>query len=380
MSYSSSDVSPAAVGVGAIVVILVLVAGLFMPWSCTTVQERQVAVPTWNGKISGEVKTADLHWYNPIFGDLVVYDTAFKTFQNNYSAKSLNKQALDPVPITVTHRLNGQYAGVILAVSGSDYESTVVNKHLEGIVTNIAVRYNIDELHGNKEAIQAIMQQELQDMVNRDLPNNALDPKNKALNTVKTAVLVWEEVPREVPDGVDENGNPQTKVYRELVTQWEERDNVPDPVIKIEKLVIQDWGFSKVIRDRIESKQEAIQRAEQRRNEVAETQAEADKKIAAARGTAEERKALADAAAYAVEAAAKAEAESIRMRAEAEAKALGLLGETLRKYPEALRARWIERWDGRTPQVLSGSEGSGLIFQLPGNGRSEHADDNETGK
>lgn len=79
----------------------------------------------------------------------------------------------------------------------------------------------------------------------------------------------------------------------------------------------------------INLKLEANQKAQQRRNEVAEAAAAADKKIEEARGV----------------------AESIQLVAIAEANAINLKGEALRKNPEILRLQAIETWNGVLPKV-----------------------------
>lgn len=79
----------------------------------------------------------------------------------------------------------------------------------------------------------------------------------------------------------------------------------------------------------INLKLEANQKAQMRRNEVAEAAAAADKKIQEARG----------------------KSESILLVATAEATAINLKGEALRKNPEILRLKAIETWNGTLPRV-----------------------------
>lgn len=86
----------------------------------------------------------------------------------------------------------------------------------------------------------------------------------------------------------------------------------------------------------INAKLEATQKAQQRQNEVAQSKAEADKKIEEARG----------------------EAESLLKVAEAQAKANKLLSESL--TPPLVQWEQVKKWNGIMPKV-SGS-GSGLII------------------
>ncbi len=87
----------------------------------------------------------------------------------------------------------------------------------------------------------------------------------------------------------------------------------------------------------IEEKIKATQRAIQRENELREAEAEAKKKVAQAEGD--------------------AQAQVARARAEAEANALRQKSYT----EEVLRAMWIERWDGKLPQTVTGDELSILM-------------------
>jgi regulator of protease activity HflC (stomatin/prohibitin superfamily) len=82
----------------------------------------------------------------------------------------------------------------------------------------------------------------------------------------------------------------------------------------------------------INAKIEATQRAQQRENELRETQAEAAKRIASATG----------------------DAESARIRGEGEARAIRELQEAL--TPQYLKYAAIERWDGRLPNYVGTGE------------------------
>lgn len=84
------------------------------------------------------------------------------------------------------------------------------------------------------------------------------------------------------------------------------------------------------IREGINKKFEANQRAEQRENEIREATAAANKKIEDARG----------------------DAESTRLRAEAEAKNLEVVGAALKRNPEIIRLREIDKWNGALPTTM----------------------------
>ena len=120
-------------------------------------------------------------------------------------------------------------------------------------------------------------------------------------------------------------------------------------------VVIQQFGFigaprvPEVIATAITSKAQAIQNAEQARNELAGTQAQAAKRIAEADG----------------------EAKSAVTRAQGEAEANRIRQSSI--TPQLLELRRLEnqrqlidRWNGQLPQVESGGQGSGgILLQLP---------------
>jgi regulator of protease activity HflC (stomatin/prohibitin superfamily) len=116
---------------------------------------------------------------------------------------------------------------------------------------------------------------------------------------------------------------------------------------------VQQFGFigaprvPTVIATAITAKAQAIQKAEQARNELATTQAEAAKKIAEAEG----------------------DAKSLVTRAQGEADANRIRQNSL--TPQLLELRRIEnnralidKWNGQLPTVEAG-QGSGMILQLP---------------
>lgn len=93
----------------------------------------------------------------------------------------------------------------------------------------------------------------------------------------------------------------------------------------------------------IAKKIEATQKAQQRRNEVAEAEAAADKQIAEAKGKAESRKLAADANAYEIE-----------RNAEAKAKAIKLVNKQLEKSPLYIEFIKAQNWDGKLPTYMMG--------------------------
>lgn len=105
-------------------------------------------------------------------------------------------------------------------------------------------------------------------------------------------------------------------------------EQVKDIGIIVEKVYwIGGLRLPKSVNDALNAKMDAIQKTQQRENEVAQTKAEADK-------AREEAKGLAD---------------SVLIKARAEAKAISLRGQALRNNPDLIKLNAIEKWDGVLP-------------------------------
>lgn len=110
-------------------------------------------------------------------------------------------------------------------------------------------------------------------------------------------------------------------------------NQVKDLGIIIEKVYwVGELRLPPVVAESINAKIKATQMAEQRRNEVEQSKAEADKTIEAARGQAESNLTI-----------ARAEAESIRLK-----------GQALRENPDILQMTAIEKWNGILPRFNGG--------------------------
>lgn len=103
-----------------------------------------------------------------------------------------------------------------------------------------------------------------------------------------------------------------------------------------------DIEYPPQVRESINAKIEATQRAMLRENEVAQSKAEAEKARVAAQGEADAQLTK-----------AKAEAESIAIRAKA-----------LRDNPQVLMLEAISRWDGKLPTYLGGDTLPAPLMQL----------------
>jgi regulator of protease activity HflC (stomatin/prohibitin superfamily) len=100
----------------------------------------------------------------------------------------------------------------------------------------------------------------------------------------------------------------------------------------------------------INTKIEATQRAQQRENELRETQAEAAKRVAAAKGEADAARLRAEADAAISRVRAEADAANSRARAEAEAHNIRQREQAL--SPRVLKYEAIQRWNGQLPRIV----------------------------
>ena len=103
--------------------------------------------------------------------------------------------------------------------------------------------------------------------------------------------------------------------------------------------------YPKSVRDSINAKIDATQRALRIENEIASAKNEASKKIETAKGEAES-----------IRLKAEAEAQAIAIRAAAEANAIKARGEAIRNNPEVVNLEAIKQWNGKLPQIILGEK------------------------
>ena len=127
--------------------------------------------------------------------------------------------------------------------------------------------------------------------------------------------------------------------------------------ILVEEVLLRAFNLPAMIVQGVEDKKRQKQLAERQIEELKrfsteqeQKQVEAKAEKLAAIEEAEKRVALADAKAY-----------EITAEAEAQAKAIAIKGEALLKYPDIIKLRSIERWDGILPRVTMGGEATPMI-------------------
>lgn len=198
---------------------------------------------------------------------------------------------------------------------GSETDESISFQTVEGLTVNadVGISYSIDPTKVTtiyqtyRRGVDEITDTFLRNMVRDALVKVASDkPVDYVYGAGKAALI--EQTLKIVQDQVKDQGINVSKIY------WIGEIRLPPNVI-----------------ESINVKIEATQRAQQRRNEVEQAKAEADKKIEEARG----------------------QAESILRVAEAQAKANELLAQSL--TPEFVQYQAITKWDGMLPRMTGES-------------------------
>tara|TARA_R110000868_G_scaffold376939_1_gene642191 strand:- start:529 stop:1134 length:606 start_codon:yes stop_codon:yes gene_type:complete len=101
--------------------------------------------------------------------------------------------------------------------------------------------------------------------------------------------------------------------------------------------IIGKLNVPEIVTEALNKKIEATQRAQQRENELRESEAEAKKIVAQAKG----------------------EAESLIIDAKSKAQANDLISKSL--TPQLLKWKHIEKWDGKLPNTIAGSDSNVLL-------------------
>jgi regulator of protease activity HflC (stomatin/prohibitin superfamily) len=137
--------------------------------------------------------------------------------------------------------------------------------------------------------------------------------------------------------------NLQTAIKAELAASWQAIG------VEVGDIMLRNIELPPFINAAIERKKEREQATEQQRNELERFKVEQEQKLAQA--TAERQ-------------AAEEMALQIRAMADAQAYEIETRGKAVRSNPQYLQAQWIERWDGKLPQVVTGDQ-QGLMFTMP---------------
>jgi len=114
--------------------------------------------------------------------------------------------------------------------------------------------------------------------------------------------------------------------------------------------MIGQFGVPPSVMEALNKKIEAIQRSQQRENELKESEAEARKQVAKSEGLAKSRM---------IE--AKAEADAVLLGAESRAKANALVNQSL--TPDLIKSDFVNKWNGEMPRVVSDKNFMMLPFE-----------------
>lgn len=111
-------------------------------------------------------------------------------------------------------------------------------------------------------------------------------------------------------------------------------------VLVLEDIVLTDISLSNELESAIEAKMVQQQQAEKAKYTTQLAEQEAATAIAKADG----------------------EAKAVVLRATADAKSIAIRGEALQKNPGVMQLQLIEKWDGKSPQIVSGQSGVNILL------------------
>lgn len=202
------------------------------------------------------------------------------------------------------------------ATEGSPTDDSFTFQTKQGLTVNtdVGISYHIES--GKVTTIFQKYRKGTDEITNLVLRNSVRDAFNKSASS------------RDIESVYGEG---KTALMQDVLTLVQ---NEMGPVgINVESLyLVGNMRLPQTVVESINAKIQALQKTQQRENEVAQSRAEADKAIAEARGIAESKLAI-----------AKAEAEAIEIK-----------GAALRNNPNVLELNKIDKWDGQLPQYMTG--------------------------
>ena len=138
----------------------------------------------------------------------------------------------------------------------------------------------------------------------------------------------------------------------------QEIDNILKAELQRYNIIVEDvqlthFQFSPEFDRAIEAKQTEAQNALKAKNILERTKIESEESVVRAKAEAE-----------ALRVSAQAEADALRIRSQAEAEAIRIQSEAIRNQggAEYVQLKWIEKWSGQPPQVVSGEGASSFIL------------------
>ena len=198
---------------------------------------------------------------------------------------------------------------VKMSVQTQKYEAlaTAASKDLQDVRTNVALNY-----HLSPDSVLSTYRD-----LSIDYSDRVINPAVQEVVKAVTAGFTAEELITKRPFVKD-------KIDMTLAERLSKYG------IVVETVSITEFAFSEEFNRAIEAKVTAQQQALKAENDLTRIRVEAEQQIASA----------------------QAEAEGYR-----------LINEQLKSSPAALQAKWIEKWDGNLPQVVT-SDNSGMMFMV----------------
>lgn len=293
---------------------------MVMGSSCTIVEPGTAGVKVTLGQVSEVSLKEGLHFKAPFAEEVYLVDCRRLVATITATAASKDLQNVQTT-VALNYRVNGDQAWSLFQSVGQTrdaWEIVLIQPAVQEVVKAVTARYNAEEL-------------------------------------------------------VTERQRSKDDITQRIQERFEDLNQ-----LMMEEVSITDFKFSAAFDAAIEAKQVAQQEAQRAENDKKRrvTDAEAERLVREqnseaiafeierrATANAEQIRVAAEAEAKAVRVTAEAEAERIRVTADAESEALVRLAAAARD--PALRARFIEKWDGQLPRVVAGGENGPLQFLVP---------------
>jgi regulator of protease activity HflC (stomatin/prohibitin superfamily) len=205
--------------------------------SFTTVENGHVGLRKTLGSVSPTILEPGLHFKFPLISSVMEINVQVAKTQSNAAASSKDLQPIHS-EIAVNYTINQSAAYKLITKVGADYDSKVIQPHVQEIFKEVTAKYSAEELISKRDLVAS-----------------------------ETTSLLR---------------NKLSKYY-----------------INVKDISIVNFGFSKAFNDSIEQKQIAAQNAIKAQNELQKAKIDAQQKVVQAQAEADATKARADADMYA---------------------------------------------------------------------------------
>lgn len=215
--------------------IYMILALLFITTGCgvKTVNTGDVGIEKYNGEVVGEPLEPGLHFYNPIFANIVEMNCQTQAFADNNDTYTKDTQQVQ-ITYTINYNLDPKAAKKVYMVVGTDYVKKLLPPVINATIKNVVGQWDAMEL---------------------------ISSRAKAIDDIQAKLITT----------MAENG------------------------IIVSRFEITNLQFNKAYEEAVEAKVVATQRAQEAVNHTKQIQEEANQKVISAKAEAESMKIRSDA-------------------------------------------------------------------------------------